>query len=144
MKGLFHVFYGQICTYSQNVDICLRSRKIIPGNLRTEFQILFHTDVPCCLAAQKTEQGKVSQKWGTSDWKPSLKLLLAVLAGSYMVSWWLPPVELINSSWQSSHSQVTLSVLYQDDLLHKPFLARIYVERMMGNSVILYFFLHAL
>lgn len=79
----------------------------------------------CCLEAYKIEQSKVSQKWSTSDRMPSLKLLLVVLAGSYMVSWWLPAVKLIKSSWQSSQS-----VLNQCGLLHKPFLVpEIYVYK---------------
>lgn len=47
VKRLFHVFYGQICTYSQNVDICLSFKETFPGNLGREFQILFHMDFLC-------------------------------------------------------------------------------------------------
>lgn len=120
VMGLFHVFYRQIHTYSQNVDICLSFKETVSGNLGTEFQTLFHMGFLCCLGAQKIKQYKMSQKWGTSDWMPSIKVLLAVLAGSYMVSWWLPAVKLINSSCQSSHSQVTVSVLNQGGLLRRP------------------------
>lgn len=54
VMALFHVFYRQICTYSQTFDICLSFGKSISGNLGSNFQVLCHMDFLCCMGAQKS------------------------------------------------------------------------------------------
>lgn len=53
VMGLFHVFYINICSYSQTSDIFLSFGKTISGNLGADLQVLFHMGFLCCLAAQK-------------------------------------------------------------------------------------------
>lgn len=51
VMGLFHVFYRQICIYSQTFDIFPSFGETVPGSLGTDFHMLFHMDFLCCLAA---------------------------------------------------------------------------------------------